>query len=1131
MHIMGLFGLALALTSVAHAETPILRWQFTAKSNLYAAPVISDLHPSPGLETVICDSEARRMRCIGADGRQIWEYDGGWKKRLTSPPAVLSGEAGENLLVVGNSDGTLHAVDGATGQMLWETSVGRVEWSNVVVADAPGPSPSKRILVGCEDSGLTALDTAGRVLWNYRGDDGKPPLSIRTPMAVADIQPVQKVLRSTLVGHDTLFACDKWGPVALTLDGTPLWRAITGDNYYDSSIVVDVDELGPRREGRAYVVSQSPAALQCFNARTGARLWRSPLLGPIDVYSSSGMALGDLNHDGAAELVFSDAHGRVYCFSRDGRLHWTWITDKPTYAGVSLGDVDGDGQPDILVTSGDHTLYCLSADGVLKWRYAASLRLISPPSLADVDGNGRIDILFCGSDHVLRRLEAGPISPQVPWGMRRGEGQRGSRETTVTDTARPTRSHPLLSDGGFEVSALVGNREDYPSDPPVADWLESAPRGWSLANATDAAEAARVWKRDDRVRRTGNVSLWTERRHDPLTIKVVSDAVELPLNLVAVDASVWTSDTSATAHLEWSGFSGVLREDRLALGTSDGEGWARLLGEKTPVPFGARWVRLVLMPGEEAAHWDDAELVGVVAEPPRTHIRVNQAGYDVGMPKTFVVESTDAPASDGLRNATFALLTGDGEVVFEGDLEYKDRIIGAFNSDWGHFYLRGDFTAFDGPGVYRIQVAINATKTVSQTIEIGKNLLWSRTARPGYRFFYYQRCGTAITGYHGACHLDDSTDPGHKEQWNLAGGWHDAGDYNKYHNAPYVMGLAWAYEIGQTWFDTEDDDGNGRSDFLDEIVWGGDHARRMIAPDGSAYGGITSGYGFWGPPELETDNLPLTGDERPSPGPGSDPGDHAAAVAKVAKLTGDPAFVDAAARALQYGIERGQRGPRQFNAAIDLYLVTKDEKYADLAKSLAPSIDGLEVDALELFDKVFLDDHRALIRQALTEEAEKLLANAQNAFGVWTFGPPDAPNFFGTPEKESGWHVGNSQRMLEAASRVAQAYRHNPDPRYLVYVYDQLNWVFGCNPYGISLMEGVGDAFLPSYHQRLTFAGVKRGAIPGGIVNGITFKAPGDDRPFLDMSGLDIPAFEPNEVWLPHNTAFMNALVNLQRIH
>ena len=51
-----------------------------------------------------------------------------------------------------------------------------------------------------------------------------------------------------------------------------------------------------------------------------------------------------------------------------------------------------------------------------------------------------------------------------------------------------------------------------------------------------------------------------------------------------------------------------------------------------------------------------------------------------------------------------------------------------------------------------------------------------------------------------------------------------------------------------------------------------------------------------------------------------------------------------------------------------------------------------------------------------------------------------------------------------------------------------------------------------------------RGAVPGSVVNGITWHTPGDDRPYLDLRGIDIPDFQPNEVWLPHNTAWLGVL-------
>ncbi|NOX67500.1 MAG: hypothetical protein GXO85_17275, partial [Chlorobi bacterium] len=101
----------------------------------------------------------------------------------------------------------------------------------------------------------------------------------------------------------------------------------------------------------------------------------------------------------------------------------------------------------------------------------------------------------------------------------------------------------------------------------------------------------------------------------------------------------------------------------------------------------------------------------------------------------------------------------------------------------------------------------------------------------------------------------------------------------------------------------------------------------------------------------------------------------------------------------------------------------------------------------------------------------------------------------------------------------------------LKFIYDQYNWILGNNPYDISMMEGIGSRFAPSYHHRYVLGGVKRGAVPGGIVNGIVWRNIGDDRPFFDMSGKDIPYYASNEFWLPHNTNYLKALVRLQEIN
>ena len=111
---------------------------------------------------------------------------------------------------------------------------------------------------------------------------------------------------------------------------------------------------------------------------------------------------------------------------------------------------------------------------------------------------------------------------------------------------------------------------------------------------------------------------------------------------------------------------------------------------------------------------------------------------------------------------------------------------------------------------------------------------------------------------------------------------------------------------------------------------------------------------------------------------------------------------------------------------------------------------------------------------------------------------------------------------------MALAFQYRPEPRYLAFVYDQINWILGNNPFDVSMMEGSGSAFVPTYHHRIIFSGVARGAIPGSVINGMTWRGLGEDVPYLDMTGIDIPFFSSNECWLPHNTHYLNALANLK---
>ncbi len=152
-----LVTLTLALGLISHlisgVSQPKEKWIFQAESQLYAPPLVADVCSNPGKETIISDSEVRKLRCIDAEGKQIWEFSGNWKKRLPTT-AALSFKSGQPypVLVVGNGDGTLTCVNASNGTQIWKKSVGSITWGTALWTDLDGDGLDE-IVAGTEDSG------------------------------------------------------------------------------------------------------------------------------------------------------------------------------------------------------------------------------------------------------------------------------------------------------------------------------------------------------------------------------------------------------------------------------------------------------------------------------------------------------------------------------------------------------------------------------------------------------------------------------------------------------------------------------------------------------------------------------------------------------------------------------------------------------------------------------------------------------------------------------------------------------------------------------------------------------------------------------------------------------------------
>ncbi|MBI5835100.1 MAG: glycoside hydrolase family 9 protein [Armatimonadetes bacterium] len=193
-----------------------------------------------------------------------------------------------------------------------------------------------------------------------------------------------------------------------------------------------------------------------------------------------------------------------------------------------------------------------------------------------------------------------------------------------------------------------------------------------------------------------------------------------------------------------------------------------------------------------------------------------------------------------------------GAVAFRGAVvQWKAGTVDTVSGDrcW-----QGTFTALAAPGRYVVYDP--ATDRQSAPFWIDDHV-YAGVMRAALRTFYYQRCGSAIEAKFGgnwtrpACHLGQKqarmlrAGKLEGEPRDVSGGWHDAGDHNKY--VPFLNSTLWdlmsAYELNPKAFGDDvgiPESGNGVPDLLDELRYEFDWLLRMQLPDGSVCNRVTT---------------------------------------------------------------------------------------------------------------------------------------------------------------------------------------------------------------------------------------------------------------------------------------------------
>ncbi len=485
------------------------------------------------------------------------------------------------------------------------------------------------------------------------------------------------------------------------------------------------------------------------------------------------------------------------------------------------------------------------------------------------------------------------------------------------------------------------------------------------------------------------------------------------------------------------------------------------------------------------------------------NIRINQVGYYPDAVKRALVVNT---TSDH-----FKITSMDGKTVFESDLIPE----GYWNASGEQVFL-ADFSDFTDSGMYVLEVADTGQ---SHPFSIADDL-YDDVLTAAVKSYYFQRLSIPLEAEYAGVYARPAGHPdtecryhpssGHADGiMSSPGGWYDAGDYNKYvvNAGITVSALMALYELyPQAVPDGKlniPESGNRISDLLDEIRYELDWVLTMQDDDGGVFVKLTSKNfcGFIMPHEDDSERWVV--------------GKSTAAALNFAAMTAqaarvykpiDPPFarkcLAAAEKAWQWTQKNDEvvyRNPEDvvtgaysdidfyeeyIFALGQLYTTTRDRKYL---KELEQRYAGLLMNNRESWRQ--FGDHLGLHAvvtvagdvpeplkkkwtYAITRLADKLLLNQSMI-----------P--YRIPLEEFYW--GSTSDVGNNATVLAYAHYLTGDAKYLDGVIETIDYIFGKNATGYSLMTGIGSKYPHSIHHRPSGADNVPDAVPGFVVGGPNF--------------------------------------------
>ncbi len=269
----------------------------------------------------------------------------------------------------------------------WQFSTGdTVKWQFSAVADADGDGVNEVIIASMDGKVYCINGITGAQKWVYSTRN-----KIRCSPAVGDLDGDGKP--EVVFGNDddTIYCLDG-------VTGTRKWFNYLGPSegiIWSGPAIADVDG-DAQKEVVFTSMTTCSGCPKCFalNGATGAVEWEFVII----YQSRSSPAVGDVDGDGQAEVVWGANDYKVYCLrGTDGTKKWEFLTSSSPSSWVQSSpviiNVDGGTDVEVIVGSDCDSLFCLrGTDGTKKWSLKLSGDVQSSPAVGDCDGDGALDV-------------------------------------------------------------------------------------------------------------------------------------------------------------------------------------------------------------------------------------------------------------------------------------------------------------------------------------------------------------------------------------------------------------------------------------------------------------------------------------------------------------------------------------------------------------------------------------------------------------------------------------------------------------------------------------------------------------------------------------------------------------------